>query len=57
MATNLPALISTLIVVGVHNLSCAAPVYHHSFHILAPDSEGDQQRIIMGLDGSDLIFL
>ena len=27
------------------------------FHIVAPDSEGDQQCVVMGLGGSDLVFL
>ena len=41
----------------VHNLDSIATIHHHSFHIVVSYSGSDQQRIVMGLGGSDLIFL
>ena len=48
--------IQPLIEVRVHDLGSIATIHHHPFHIVASDSESDQQRIVMGLGGSDLVF-
>ena len=43
--------------VGVHYFHSVALINQHSLHIISSNPECDYQSIVMGLDGSDLIFV